>query len=328
MSLHISYRRFSQRLGLGKLAYRLVFAPLGFLNQWSQRGIIPFLVDNWQKHLMERAAIGLLPSECDRPGPVYEVHFLSGERFWYQTSFCFYSLLQQTNLNLRLVVYDDGTLSQTHIENITTTFPTARIVTAQDIQKNLDKHLPVEKFPYLRSRRLDYPNLRKLTDIHIGSSGWKLVLDSDMLFFHPPSELLNWLQTPKTPCHMVDTETAYGYSNSLMKELASAEIPERVNVGICGLKSDALSWNELEAWSKQLIETEGTHYFQEQAMIAMLMARHPCSVMSAKEYVVMPQKAEVSNPKAKLHHYVAASKPWYFRYGWQHILASDLSHSL
>jgi hypothetical protein len=25
-------------------------------------------------------------------------------------------------------------------------------------------------------------------------------------------------------------------------------------------------------------------------------------------------------PKAVLHHYVADSKSWYFRYGWKHIL--------
>jgi len=110
MSLNISCRRFSQHLGLGVLAYRLFFAPLGFLKKWSQRGMIPFLIDRWQKHQMEMAALRLVPSQTCRSGPVYEVHFLSGERFWYQTSFCFYSLLQQTNLNLKLVVYDDGTL--------------------------------------------------------------------------------------------------------------------------------------------------------------------------------------------------------------------------
>ncbi len=319
MSLNISSRRLTQSLGLGVLAYRLYYAPRGFLSRCLQRGIMPFVIDHWQRYQMEQAALRLTPFVANRPGPVYEVHFLTGKRFWDQTCFCFYSLLQQTDLNLKLVAYDDGTLTKPYIKNIQRLFPTAHIVTAQSIEEALDRYLPASQFPYLRSRRLEYPNLRKLTDIHVGSTGWKLVLDSDMLFFYPPAELLNWLEAPQNPCHMVDTETAYGYSSALMETLAGATMPERVNVGICGLQSDAIDWQELENWCRTLIETEGTHYYQEQAMIAMLMARQTCSVMSADDYIVMPQKAEVVDPEAKLHHYVSDSKPWYFRYGWKHI---------
>ena len=319
MNLNISAHRLTQNLGLGVLAYRLYYAPRGFLNRCLKRGIVPFAMDRWQRYQMEQAALVLTPPIADRSGPVYEVHFLTGKRFWDQTCFCFYSLLQQTDLNLQLVVYDDGTLTQPYIKKIQRLFPTSRIVTAHAIDKALDTYLPASQFPYLRSRRLEYPNLRKLTDIHIGSHGWKLVLDSDMLFFHPPIELLGWLKNPQNPCHMVDVETAYGYSSTLMKTLAGAAIPERINVGICGLQSDALNWEELENWCKTLIETEGTHYYQEQAMIAMLMARQQCSVMAGDDYIVMPQKAEVVHPEAKLHHYVSDSKPWYFRYGWHHI---------
>jgi len=181
--------------------------------------------------------------------------------------------------------------------------------------------LPEQQFPYLRQRRLAYPNLRKLTDIHAGASGWKLVLDSDMLFFRPSTFLLDWLRSPQVPCHMVDIETAYGYSDKLMASLSGTTIPERINVGICGLNSSTLDWNELEFWCKTLIEQEGTHYYQEQALVAMLMARQACAIAPAKDYLVMPTCAEVKAPQAVLHHYVSDSKPWYFRYGWKNAIA-------
>ena len=62
-----------------------------------------------------------------------------------------------------------------------------------------------------------------------------------------------------------------------MTSLTKAPIPQRVNVGICGLKSDDLDWEQLESWCKTLIEQQGTHYYQEQALIAMLMAGQSCT---------------------------------------------------
>jgi hypothetical protein len=79
----------------------------------------------------------------------------------------------------------------------------------------------------------------------------------------------------------------------------------------------------MEFWCKRLIEEEGTHYLQEQALVAMLLAGKSCDIAPAEEYIVLPNREEVMNPKGTLHHYVDNSKRWYFRYGWRHILKSD-----
>jgi hypothetical protein len=226
------------------------------------------------------------------------------------------------DFELRPVIYDDGSLEKRYQDKILRLFPNAKIILKPEIEEYIDKYLPENKFPYLRERRLNYPNIRKLTDIHVDSQGWKLVLDSDMLFFRSPDILLSWLKSPQQPCHMVDVETSYGYSRNLMTSLAQAEIAERVNVGICGLKSEDIDWEQLEYWCKTMIEQEGTHYFQEQALIAMLMAGKSCTIAPASEYIVMPEKDEVIETNAILHHYVADSKPWYFRYGWRHIVSA------
>ena len=228
-------------------------------------------------------------------------------------------MAQQIQINLRPIVYDDGTLESKYIQEIKRIFPNAKIILLEEIETYLEQYLPESKFSYLRERRLNYPNMRKLTDIHVGSRGWKLVLDSDMLFFRSPTFLLNWLQSPQTPCYMVDTKTSYGYSEALMSSLTGTTIPERLNVGICGLKSEDIDWEQLEFWCKTTIEKEGKHYFQEQALTAMLLANKDCVVAPALDYQVMPAKEEAINPKAILHHYVCDSKPWYFRYGWKHI---------
>ena len=311
-------RRTSHQLALGKLFYHLYYQPRGLLGTTLQRGIFDSLVDARERKAMKSAAYQLPTVEAGSFG--YDIHFLTGNRFWYQTVFCAYSMAQHADISLRPVVYDDGTLSLRYQKEILRIFPNARIHLKAELDDRIEFHLPTHEFPYLRERRENYPNIRKLTDIHIGSEDWKLVLDSDMLFFRRPDVLLSWLQNPMQLCHMVDTETSYGYSPALMESLCGARLSERVNVGICGLNSSELDWEQIEHWCKTLIESEGTHYYQEQALVAMLMAGRDCIVADETDYGVMPDRDEAIAPQAVLHHYVAASKPWYFRYGWRHVI--------
>lgn len=310
-----------QRLHLGKALYQLYHKPKGLLEKTLKRGLVNSAIDNNEKKKMEAAA-SQLPTMA-LPPPYYDIHFLTGDRFWYQTIFCAYSMVQHSEISLRPVIYDDGSLSEIYQKEILRVFPNAEIHLKAELDARIESYLPVYKFPYLRERRENYPNLRKLTDIHVGSEGWKLVLDSDMLFFKRPDTLLNWLKKPQSPCHMVDVETSYGYSIPFMADLAAAPIAERLNVGICGLNSSDINWEKLEYWCKTLIEKEGTHYFQEQALVAMLMAGQSCVVADKTDYDVMPGEDEVLDPRAVLHHYVSTSKPWYFRHAWKHITKED-----
>lgn len=269
---------------------------------------------------MEQAANELepLPVSTD---PAFDIYFLSGKKFWYQTCFCAYSMARHSSIPLRPVIYDDGSLAPSYQAALRRILPNVQFVLNSEVEDQIEAALPIAKFPYLRERRSNYPHIRKVTDIHAGSSGWKLVLDSDMLFFRSPTILTDWLQSPQRPCHMIDIEPSYGYSRTLMTELAQATIADQLNVGICGLNSDDIDWDKLEYWCKTLIEQQGTHYYQEQALVAMLMAGKSCTIAPTHDYIVKPDREEAVHPQAVLHHYVADSKPWYFRYAWKHIAA-------
>ena len=137
-----------------------------------------------------------------------------------------------------------------------------------------------------------------------------------MLFHRRPDFLLDWLHSPTAPCFMRDIEDAYGYSRSLMTELAQAPVPERLNVGLCGLRSDGIDWDLLERWCKNMLQREGPHYLHEQALVALMVARQTWLV-APETYIVGPARRESEHPTAVLHHYVAESKAWYFRFAWQ-----------
>lgn len=270
---------------------------------------------------MESAAHRLsVPLLAD--GQPLELHLLTGRRFWYQTAFCLWTFAQHAKRPLAPVIYDDGSLTAEWQAPLARLFPAARFVSRAETMARLDAHLPVTKFPVLRERWLNYPNIRKLTDPHLGQTGWKLVLDSDLLFFHRPTFLLNWLNAPDRPLHAVDSETSYGYSRPLMNELAGAPVAELVNVGLTGLDGAAIDWEQLEHWTSTLHAREHTSYYLEQALIAMMVAGRECAIAPADDYITLPRPPETDECNAVMHHYVAQSKRWYFQYNWRQALRS------
>lgn len=306
---------------LGALALRWYYKPLNRLRDCVREG------GPWQQRKTRCGALAMeeaarrLPSPGAAIGPALEVHLLTGRRFWHQTAFCLWSFARHTGRVLRPVIYDDGTLTDEFRAPLARIFPRVRFVGQTDTFAQLDAHLPLSRFPMLRERWGNYPNIRKLIDPHVGRTGWKLVLDSDLLFFRTPNLLVDWLDAPGRPLHAVDCETSYGYSPALMGELAGAPIADRVNVGLTGLNGAELDWEKLEHWCRVLLEREGVSYYLEQALIAMLVAGRSCAVAPAGDYITRPSSTEADACTAVMHHYVATSKRWYFQSNWRRALA-------
>ena len=305
-------------LSLGKVAYHLWYRPVGNLGNMIAAGG-PFEMRRTERGraAMEVAAYSLPElSGLNGPAPL-ELHVLTGRRFWYQTTFCLWTFAHHSDRSLRPIIYDDGSLSEQFSAPLARLFPNVRFVSQEEIIDRLDVHLPVARYPALRERWINYPNIRKLIDVHVGQSGWKLVIDSDLLFFRQPSLLIEWLDSPAQPLHAVDCATSYGYTRPLLDSLAGAPVAELVNVGLTGLDGSELDWEKLEYWVRTLIQRERTTYYLEQALVAMLIAGRVCNIAPATDYVTLPRPPEARECRAVMHHYVANSKRWYFQHCWQ-----------
>lgn len=309
----------AKRLKLGRLLYLGFHYPLAALARSRREGgPLQQWIDARGRAEMKQA-VRLLAPWPKAPADSPEVFFLTGKRFWFQTAFCFWSLRQQAGRDLKLVLVDDGTIdSELRIE-CERIFPGSRVLSAAEMEAELDVSLPRDRFPSLRAQRQTYLHLRKLTDVHAGAKGWKLVLDSDMLFFRKPEALLSWLDSPPSPIHMLDVQNAYGYPAETLTQLAGQVLPERVNVGVLGLRSEAIDWAKLEHGCAELLRRHGTSYYLEQALSALLLSGTSRISLPADQYVLMPSEADCRAPRVVLHHYVAESKRGYFRHAWRHI---------
>ena len=309
-------------LKLGPLLWRYVHRPLGLIEQSIKEG---GPVEQRRTEAGRRAMIAAaaaLPPLVDPGNPLpIAFSFLSGDKYWHQTIFCIVSLQQQCERRIDPVIHDDGSFTPAVRAQMRRVVPWIRFVDEAETTAAIDAHLPAERFPALRRRRLAYPHLRKLTDLHCAARGWTLVLDSDMLFFRRPTALIDWIVNPARPIYMQDVTTAYGYTPALLDELAGTTVPERVNVGLYSAEGRTIDWPRVEYWCAEQLAREGAHYFQEQALVATLLAGTGASPLPEADYVVMPSNGEGETPTAILHHYVAQSKRSYYRHGWRLITA-------
>jgi hypothetical protein len=315
------------KLTAGRLLYLLYYRPLAQC-QRLVRGGSP--LDQWRTRrgeaAMREAATRLNPPTVnDKEAKNHEVHLLTGDRFWHQSLFCLWSLSHHSQESLRPVIHDDGSLTPEQVDRFHRVFPQAQVRSHQTMQERLHELLPAESFPTLHERWFNYPHIRKLINPHLGNSGAKLVMDSDLLFFQRADVLFDWLDVPTGPLHAVDCETSYGYPLELMARLAGHEIAPLVNVGLTGLHSDRIDWDQLEYWASQLQAAHGTSYLQEQGLIAMMVAGQDCTIAPASDYVTNPQEPEATSCQAVMHHYVADSKRWYFQKNWRRLLPQPVS---
>lgn len=312
-------KRQFRKLTIGRLVYLIYYKPLATVRRSIREGgPINQLVTESARREMERTARELEPMKASQHrSSSFEVHMLTGARFWYQSAFCVRSLAAHSVPEvIEPVFYDDGTLGD-YQQQLHRIFPSAQFVSYNESEARLDRYLPEAKFPYLRERWYNYPNIRKLIDPHLGSSGWKLVLDSDMLFFRRPDFLLEWLRAPAEPLYMLDTEESYGHTRVELAKLVGAPPPKCLNVGVCGLRSDEIDWSGLERLVAALAASSRTTYYLEQALVAMLLAGRACAVAPAPDYITWPALEECVRPRAIMHHYVAEAKQFYFRESWR-----------
>ncbi|WPU91653.1 hypothetical protein SNE25_20250 [Mucilaginibacter sabulilitoris] len=291
--------------------------PVSALRKYARFG-------GWLNYLSMLKGAGAMKRASGRLSPVrsyadgYPIYFLTGKNHLYQTLFCIQSLAKFTSCRFRFILVDDGSFDTRIIKRIELQLPNSELFKKADIEKKLEELLPEHTFPNLNHKRKIYPHIKKLTDIHtLPGEKWKLVLDSDMLFWKEPVAIINWLKDAHMPIYMQDCQNSYGYSKTIMESLCGTNIPDLINVGVIGLNSNTIDWAKLDAWTGSMESAEGSSYYLEQALTAMLINENASLVLPSDEYIVNPAATAVTIPQGILHHYVDLSKQVYFKQAWK-----------
>jgi hypothetical protein len=257
---------------------------------------------------------------ADLGAPPLRVSSLTSHRHAPITAVALLSLERTAGRPVAPVLHDDGTMDDGDRNFLRRLFPHVRYVGADEALAALDAKLPALQHPFLRQLRQSFFMMRKFMDAHVVSDDWKVVLDADVFFFRRPEQLLATIDSHRW-AHMVDCQSSYGCPTQTLDQLAGCSVHPRLNAGLVHIHSAAIDWDHVEYCARVILAKHGWSYFLEQALLAVLMARHGGEPLDAEDYLVYPTAAQAARPTQVAQHFVDRSSLLLFRHGWRQALA-------
>lgn len=207
----------------------------------------------------------------------YSIHFLCGHRdlrmlLWSLASW--YKVVEESG---QIFIHDDGTLVDSDKKKLNQLFPLANILDFQKMSRTILQQL-AGKFPQTHhyrelstfDRRYIF-NIKLIDPFFAGSREVKLVLDSDLLWFKRPEELISDISgKSKLPVFM----GGYGHMDFVFSD--GSTLPEEIagaNSGVVCYKKEQFLLTDLEEFFSRVDNSTNPH-FVEQAGYAFVLTRH------------------------------------------------------
>lgn len=316
--------------GAGRLAYRWLHRPRREIDLASRYGW-RLAWDAWRgERAMRQSAFRLQASRPDARGGGSDltVCLLTGPDFVHQTLFCAHSFQRHANRSVSFEFLSDGRLRPQDRDALTASFPSATVRDASELDAAVRSALPPAQFPCLHEVRRHFVLLRKLTDAMAGRSGYRLFLDSDMLFWTEPRELLERAERAQ-PLYLADlSDDGYTAGRAEITGALGVPVAPGVNSGVIGIDAASLDWQLMERACRYLIKSPGDQRLLEQTLWAVALGGIQAHRLNARDYrvVINPTQwrqlvAEACGPA--LVHYAWHARWPYSAYEWRRYLLSS-----
>lgn len=258
----------------------------------------------------------------DAPMPV-PVHVLTGEKDWQLCAWMLASFFHYTEQTWNVVIHDDGTLTEDIRRELGSLFQKARIIPRTQADATLDKIL--QPLPFAYEYRGMHPLALKIFDMAYYCDGDRfIVLDSDVLFFNYPREIMDWAGNGARECWFnEDVADANLISASEALDDLDVKLWPRVNSGLCLITKEAM---DLEFCDRALGETsilKGDLWRVEQTLFALCASRFGKGGLLPKTYEV--SLGRHSSEECVARHYVGAVRDRFFGEGLKRLATALLA---
>ncbi|MEO6739647.1 MAG: hypothetical protein ABIP20_05305 [Chthoniobacteraceae bacterium] len=245
------------------------------------------------------------------------VHVLTGEKDWQLCAWMLASFFHYTEQTWNIVIHDDGTLTEEIRREFSALFKTARIIPRAQADATLDAVL--KPLPFAYEYRGMHPLALKIFDMPYYCEAPRFImLDSDVLFFNHPREIMDWAESGAKECWF-NEDIAEG---SLLPERDALEdlgvkLWPRVNSGLALITKEAIDY---EFCDRALGETpilKGHLWRVEQTLFALCASRLGKGGLLPKTYEVSLGKHAAEDCVAR--HYVGAVRNRFFAEGMKRL---------
>lgn len=223
-------------------------------------------------------------------GPVSVVALVSHSS-WLMGLWMARSLDHHSGLNWQHVWLDDGTLTEEDVAAASRSLRRLRVVRKKESDALLEPVLASR--PFLRKTTLEHPVFRRAFLLPLIEPGDRLIcIDTDILFFAPPREILAWAQAPAadTACFMYDPVTYYSPGEEILSAWMGRPIRPHVNGGLILYPRGWLDYDFSENLVREFFDFPSRTWHLEQALVAANLTKIPAQPLS-KEHEITFQPA-------------------------------------
>ena len=237
---------------------------LKFLRQTARRTAAAY-----GKHLAAELALCLHRRPPGEPaGPT--VHMLVSSKTWHAGLLASASFEHHTGRRWSFVIHDDGTVPKSAVEQISKILPDSRFVPRSEADARA--HTFLAGHPKCLEHRSRHNLFLKFFDfVAFAPGGRFIVLDSDVIFFRCPDEILAWTDAGADTCHYnEDTKEKYCIPRGDIEEALGLTMWPRFNSGLVLLPRGAF---DLELAERLLATFEKTAHhpqFFEQTLYGLM----------------------------------------------------------
>jgi hypothetical protein len=248
-----------------------------------------------------------------------EIHVLTSATDWLNLIWTLKSFYHYSQRNYALCIHDDGTLDEKHYDLFRTHFPNARIIDRPSADKKV--LLELHKYPCcLEFRKTNHLAPKVFDFLSYLESDRLLLLDSDVLFFTEPKELLNRIENPHYQYNSVNADIASAYTVDplVVREQMGFEVQDRFNsgLGLIHKKSLNLEWIEEFLGLPNIV---GHFWRIEQTLVALCSSKYRVELLP-EEYDVRLEKGINGSPS---RHYVGAIRHLMYGEGIKHLMQQN-----
>ena len=272
---------------IGKLAYRL--------KSTFRYGVrVAYYRDVIRPRILESGSIA-----TGAPGSG-DVHVLTSADDFLNCLWSLASFFRQSGPVVGLCVHDDGSLEQYHIDKIKNLFPAARVITRQEADDRMVSILA--EYPRCLAFRRSHNLALKLLDFQEFMAGERyMLLDSDILFFSKPDELVRRVVDESNLLNSFNRgeKSAYTIEPELLDERLRVRVPRRLNSGLGVVQKQSIPYARIE----DFLAFDGIHSHSwrvEQTLFAMCSAVYGVDLLP-EEYDVYFGPKRTGTPS---RHYV------------------------
>jgi hypothetical protein len=264
----------------------------------------------WYRDVVRLRIFATQPVVAD-DSSVAEIHVLTSASDHLNLIWALKSFYHASNRRYALCIHDDGTLTDEIRATLDQHFPAARILNRR--QAELEVLATLQNYPLCRKFRESNHLSPKVFDFrHYLKADRMLLLDSDVLFFTEPTELLRRIESPEYRLNCVngDIKSAYTVTPELARQYCDVSLIERFNSGLGLIHRESLNLD----WIEEFLAIPGiigNFWLIEQTLYALCSSRFGVELLPA-EYDVFLKGQAGDRPS---RHYVGAIRHLMYKEG-------------